>query len=145
MLPKFPNCEIQKLNIGSKHTAVASCIKFTTIGIERVNESKTKIEIASFDFNIQGKIETVHDFKCLIRTITNSVQELHRLYWRQLTILSSEKADAEAMATIYSAIFQVVLLYGAEFWAMKNGMVTCLKSFHKSMRERHYGPTNRIE
>jgi hypothetical protein len=141
MLPKCPNCGIQQLNVGSKHIASATCIKYSMIRNERLSDMKNKIEIAETTFYIQGKeIETVHEFKYLGRMITSSdcdwsavnynLKKARAAWGRLAKILSSEKAEAKAMATIYRAVIQAVLLYGAESWAMTNTMVKRLQSFH---------------
>jgi hypothetical protein len=46
-------------------------------------------------------------------------------------ILSNGKATPKAMASIYRAVLQVVLLYGSESWVLTNSMVQkTLQSFH---------------
>ena len=129
MLPKCLKCGIQQSNIGPKHVSSATCQEYATIKKERENDLQNKLTIASTIFEINGnKIETVSEFKYLGRQVTdndcdwaavNYNLKRARMAWGRLAkILSSEKAEPKAMATIYKAVIQAVLLHGSESWAM---------------------------
>jgi hypothetical protein len=54
-----------------------------------------------------------------------------RITWGRIgIILSKERADIKSMTSIYKAILQAVLLYGAESWVITTGMQQKLESFH---------------
>jgi hypothetical protein len=120
----------------------ATCKKYPTIKKkERENDIQNKLTIAATVFEINGNnIETALDFKYLGRQVTdndydwaavNYSLKRARMAWGRLAkILSNEKVEPKAMATIYKAVIQAVLLYGSESWAMNNTMECRLQSFH---------------
>jgi hypothetical protein len=118
-----------------------TCLKYSTIKIERENDIRNKSIMAETVSNINGTIiETVNEFKYLGRKITNNdcdwpainynLRKARTAWGRLARVLSAEKAEPKTMATIYKAVIQAVLLYGSESWALTESMERRLQSFH---------------
>jgi hypothetical protein len=100
-----------------------------------------KITIADTVFPVNGNsLNQVEEFKYL-----GQILERNDNYWPAISrnlkrariawgrigkIQTKERADVKSMASIYKAIIQAVLLYGAESWVVTTGMQQKLESFH---------------
>jgi hypothetical protein len=92
-------------------------------------------------FTVNGlPIKTVSEFKYLGRTLENTDNDWPavkravlraRMTWGRLgKVLSSQRAGSKVMASIYRAVVQAVLLYGAESWVLTKAMEQTLQTFH---------------
>jgi hypothetical protein len=140
-LPRCTNCGLFQLLVGKKHQETATCIKYSKIKKDRELDLVNKITASNTIFMINNQpIENVTEFKYLGRYITNNDNDWKAVTWnikrarmawgRLARILSSEGATPKAMASIYKAVVQAVLLYGSESWAVTVAMGKRLQSFH---------------
>jgi hypothetical protein len=90
---------------------------------------------------VKGKpIKTVLEFKYLGRVVKNNddnwsavnqnVKKATATWGRICKILSKEGANPKAMATVYKAVVQAMLLYGSESLVLSLMMEKKLQSFH---------------
>jgi hypothetical protein len=87
-----------------------------------------------------GPIQIVTEFKYLGQVVEKQDDDWPAMNWnirraqsawgRLRRILSREGAKPKTMATIYKAVVQAVLLYGAESWVLSLAMEKKLDSFH---------------
>jgi hypothetical protein len=108
---------------------------------DREKQGTNERIISETVFLVNGlPIKTVPEFKYLGRMLSNddsdwpavkrAVQRAQVTWGRLGRILSSDKASPKAMASIYRAVVQAVLLYGSESWVLTNAMLQTLQSFH---------------
>jgi hypothetical protein len=135
-------CGLFQRNVGAKHQQTADCIRWTKIRKDREADKVNKETIAETVFYVQGvPIEIVSEFKYLGRVIKNNdddwsavnqnVKKATATWGRVCKILSKEEANPKAMATVYKAVVQAVLLYGSESWVLSLTMEKKLQSFHR--------------
>jgi hypothetical protein len=109
----------------------------------QAREQQTKNEklVRETVFTVNGQpINIVSEFKYLGRILDNNdsdwpavkraIQRARMTWGRLCRILSSKRATPEAMASIYRAVVQAVLLYGAESWVLTDTMECALQSFY---------------
>lgn len=127
----------QQLNIGPKYTSLATCKKYVNIQTERLEDRKNKLKIASATFDILGV--KISEFKYFGSLITNmdcdqeavnyNLKRLRAAWGGTAKSLSTDEAEPKAKATIYIAVIQAVLLYGAESCAFTGAMENSYKVF----------------
>ena len=141
-LPRCVGCGLFQRNVGAKHQQTADCIRWTKIRKDREADKVNKETIAETVFYVQGvPIEIVSEFKYLGRVVKNNdddwsavnqnVKKATATWGRVCKILSKEGANPKAMATVYKAVVQAVLLYGSESWVLSLTMEKKLQSFHR--------------
>jgi hypothetical protein len=140
-LPRCEKCGILQKNVGVTHQSSKHCIKWTKQKTEREMDIVNKTTIANIVFTINGiPLKQVNEFKYLGWVLERSDNDWPainrnvkraRMAWGQLSkMLTVEIADTKAMATIYEAVVQAVLLYGAESWVLMAAMIQKLETFH---------------
>jgi exonuclease III len=141
-LPRCVGCGLFQRNVGLKHQQTADCIRWTKTRKDRETDKVNKETVAETVFYVQDvPIETVMEFKYLGRVVKNddgdwpaviqNVKKATATWGRICRILSKEGANPKAMASIYKAVVQAVLLYGSESWVLTQSMEKKLQSFHR--------------
>ena len=141
LLPRCGNCGLFQKNVGEKHQQTKECIRWTKTWQERNADLVNKKTVKETVFTVNGiPIETVKEFKYLGRVVKNNDDDWPavnqnikraRIAWGKIgRILSREGAQPKAMASIYKAVVQAVLLYGSESWVLSLKMEKKLDSFH---------------
>ena len=140
-LPRCGNCGLFQRNVGPKHQQSQDCIRWTNAFQKRMEDSVNKETVRNMVFTVGGgAIENVTEFKYLGRvvkkndddwpTVNRNIRRAQSAWGSLRRILSREGAEPRAMATIYKAVVQAVLLYGSETWVLSLAMEKKLNSFH---------------
>lgn len=140
-LPRCANCGLFQLNVGPKHQQSQDCIRWTNSFAKRVADKVNKETVKDMVFTVYGgPIEIVTEFKYLGRVVekqdddwpavNRNIRRAQFAWGKLRRILSREGAKPKTMATIYKAVVQAVLLYGAESWVLSLAMEKKLNSFH---------------
>ena len=142
-LPRCGECGIFQMSVGSAHQQSADCKRWSKVRKDRETAVVNKKTVAETVFTVQGvSIKNVSEFKYLGRVVNkndddwpavNRNLQKARVAWGRLCrILPKEGANPKAMASIYKAVVQAVLLFGSETWVLTLGMEKKLQSFHHS-------------
>lgn len=135
-------CGIFQTTVGRAHQQTADCKRWSKIRKDRETDKVNKKTVAETVFTVQGvPIKNVSEFKYLGRVVerndddwpaVNRNLQKARVAWGRLCrILSKEGANPKAMASVYKAVVQAVLLFGSETWVLTLGMEKKLQSFHR--------------
>jgi hypothetical protein len=140
-LPRCGECGIFQTSVGSAHQQTADCKRWSKVRKDRAADVVNKKTVVETVFTVQGvPIKNVSEFKYLGRVVekndddrpaVNRNLQKARVAWGRLCrILSKEGANPKAMASVYKAVVQAVLLFGSETWVLTLGMEKKLQSFH---------------
>jgi hypothetical protein len=141
-LPRCTECGLFQKNVGLKHQQGADCKRWANVHKTRKKDIENKKTIEETVFTVSGTpIKTVKQFKYLGRildeddndwpAINRNLAKAQAAWGRLGKILSKEKANSKAMASIYKTVIQAVLLYGSESWVLNSDMERKLQSFHR--------------
>ena len=140
-LPRCGNCGLFQMSVGPRHQQSLDCQRWTKTRLDRDSCKVNKKAVLETVFSVQGTpIETVTEFKYLGRvvekndddwpTVNRNIKRARISWGRICRILSREGANPKAMASIYKAVVQAVLLYGSESWVLTQAMEKKLQAFH---------------
>jgi hypothetical protein len=77
--PRCGNCDLSQSNVAQRHKETADCKRWTAISQKREAEVANKKSVAVTVFTVQGAIiETVLEFKYLVRILSNNDSEQRR-------------------------------------------------------------------
>lgn len=141
-LPRCTECGIFQRTVDAKHKQTAECLRWSKIRKDRETDKAHSEAVKETVFTVNGvPIRNVSEFKYLGRVVENSDNDgpavnrnltKARVAWGRLgRILSQEGANPASMASVYKAVVQAVLLYGAESWVLTLAMEKKLQSFHR--------------
>jgi hypothetical protein len=141
-LPRCGSCGIFQRNVGPKHRETADCKSSTKTHKDRAKFAEHQKTAAETIFTVNGvPIKNVSEFKYLGRIVAYNDDDWPaviwnlkkaRIVWGKLgRILSKEGTNPKAMASVYKAVVQAVLLYGSESWVLTRPLEYKLQSFHR--------------
>ena len=141
-LNRCTECGIFQHSVGATHQSSQICKKRAQIRKDRIADKMNKESATTTSFKVGSTtIKNVEEFKYLGRIIDKddddwpavkrNITRARAVWGRLARILSSENATATIMGTIYKAVVQSILLYGAETWVLNKMMIRKLNSFHR--------------
>ncbi len=141
-LPRCTECGIFQRTVDAKHKQTEECLRWSKIRKDRETAKAHSETVKETVFTVNGApIRNVSEFKYLGRVVESNDNDgpavnrnltKARVVWGRLgRILSQEGTNPTAMASVYKAVVQAVLLYGSESWVLTLAMEKKLQSFHR--------------
>ena len=134
-------CDMQvpRKVLNGRHLDTAQCAKGAERKRRRLAETETRENLERAFHAYRQPIEAVLEFRYLGRILTatddnwtavaGNIMKARRIWGQLDQVLGSEGADPKVSRTLYIAVTQQFLLFGAETWVLTRKMDSALDAF----------------